>query len=189
MKALLVSRYHPLLVMLHWLIAVLIVALLSIGFLLAVAVPNTDPRKISILLIHMAAGMFVLALMAVRLIVRLATARPAGAEARHPALGRIASAVHFGFYLLVLGMAGSGLSTSVLAGLNRSVFQRSGEPLPPSFVVYPTFVAHFYLAWLLLGLLVLHVIGALYHQFFLKDRLFRRMWFGRGISRLSAPAE
>jgi len=189
MKALLVSRYHPLLVMLHWLIAVLIVALLSIGFLLAVAVPNTDPRKISILLIHMAAGMFVLALMAVRLIVRLATARPADAEARHPALGRIASAVHFGFYLLVLGMAGSGLSTSVLAGLNRSVFQRSGESLPPSFVVYPTFVAHFYLAWLLLGLLVLHVIGALYHQFFLKDRLFRRMWFGRGISRLSAPAE
>jgi cytochrome b561 len=104
-------------------------------------------------------------------------------------LGRIASAVHCGFYLLVLGMAGSGLSTSILAGLNRSVFQGSGEPLPPSFAVYPTFVVHAYLAWLLLGMLVLHVIGALYHQFFLKDGLFRRMWFGRRVSRLSVLAE
>jgi cytochrome b561 len=189
MNELLVSRYHPLLVMLHWLIAVLIVALLSIGFFLAVAVPNTDPHKISILLIHMSAGMLVFALMAVRLIVRLSTALPADAATRHPALGRIASAVHYGFYLLVLGMAVSGLSTSILAGLNRSVFQGSGEPLPPSFAIYPTFTAHSYLAWLLLGLLVLHVIGALYHQFFLKDGLFRRMWFGRRVSRLSADAE
>jgi cytochrome b561 len=189
MKALLVSRYHPLLVMLHWLIAVLIVALLSIGFFLAVAVPNTDPHKISILLIHMSAGMFVFALMAVRLIVRLSTALPADAATRHSAIGRIASAVHYGFYLLVLAMAGSGLSTAILAGLNRSVFQGSGDPLPPSFAIYPTFVAHCFLAWLLLGLLALHVIAALYHQFLLKDELFRRMWFGRRTSRLSAAAE
>jgi cytochrome b561 len=137
----------------------------------------------------MSAGMLVFALMAVRLIVRLSTALPADAATRHPALGRIALAVHYGFYLLVLGMAVSGLSTSILAGLNRSVFQGSGEPLPPSFAIYPTFAAHSYLAWLLLGLLVLHVIGALYHQFFLKDGLFRRMWFGRRVSRLSAAAE
>lgn len=189
MKAPLVSRNHPLLVLLHWLIAVLIVALLSIGFFLAVAMPNSDPQKISVLLIHMAGGMFVFALMVVRFIVRLSTAQPADAAARHRALGWIASAVHCGFYLLVFGMAGSGLSTSVLAGLNRSVFQGSGEPLPPSFAVYPTFVAHFYLAWLLLGLLVLHVIAALHHQFFLRDGLFRRMWFGRRASRLSTLAE
>jgi hypothetical protein len=99
MKALLVSRYHPLLVMLHWLIAVLIVALLSIGFFSAVAVPNTDPHKLSILLIHMSAGMLVFALMAVRLIVRLSTAQPAGAATRHSAVGRIAWAVHYGSYI------------------------------------------------------------------------------------------
>jgi cytochrome b561 len=38
-------------------------------------------------------------------------------------------------------------------------------------------------------MLVLHVIGALYHQFFLKDGLFRRMWFGRRVSPLSVLAE
>lgn len=188
MNAPLVSRYHPLLVMLHWLLAVLIVALLGVGFFMAVAMPNCDPRKIGILLIHMSAGMFVFALMAVRFIVRLSTARPADASTDHPALDRIAPAVHYGFYILVFSMAGTGLATAILAGLNRSVFQGSGEPLPPSFAVYPTFVAHFYLAWLLLGCLVLHVLAALYHQFFLKDGLFRRMWFGRRASRRSAPA-
>ncbi len=91
MKTLRVSRYHPLLVALHWLIAVMIIALLSVGFFLAVAVPNTDPRKLSILLVHMAAGMFVFALMTVRLIVRLSTARPADAATRRPALGWLAS--------------------------------------------------------------------------------------------------
>jgi cytochrome b561 len=189
MNALLVSRYHPLLVMLHWLIAVLIVAMLGVGFYLAVAMPNSDPQKIGVLLIHMSAGMFVFALMAVRFIVRLSTARPADAATGHPVLDRIAPAAHYGFYLLVLAMAGSGLSTAILSGLNRSVFQGSGEPLPPDFAIYPTFVAHFYFAWLLLGLLVLHVIAALYHQFFLRDGLFRRMWFGRRASRLSACAE
>jgi cytochrome b561 len=110
-------------------------------------------------------------------------------QAARPAQDRLAPAAHYGLYLLVFSMAGTGLATSILAGLNRSVFQGSGEPLPESFAIYPTFVAHAYLAWLLLGLLVVHVIGALYHQFFLTDGLFRRMWFGRRVSRLSVLAE
>jgi cytochrome b561 len=69
------------------------------------------------------------------------------------------------------------------------VFQGSGEPLPPSLAVYPTFVAHLFLAWLLVGFLALHALAALYHQFFLRDGLFRRMWFGRRASGLSAPTQ
>ena len=34
MKTILVSRYHPVLVALHWLLAVLIVGLLCVGFIL-----------------------------------------------------------------------------------------------------------------------------------------------------------
>ena len=75
-------------------------------------------------------------------------------------------------------MAGSGLATAILAGLNRSVFQNTGEALPASFAAYPTFTAHFYLALVLAGLIVLHVTAALYHQFARGDHLLRRMWFG-----------
>jgi len=63
MKTILVSRYPPLLVALHWLLAVLVVAMLCVGFFLAEATPNTDPRKIGILMVHMSVGMLVVALM------------------------------------------------------------------------------------------------------------------------------
>jgi cytochrome b561 len=179
MKTILVLRYHPLLVTLHWLLAGLIVAMLGVGAFVLAKMPNSAPQKISILLIHMSLGMFVLALMVLRFILRLWTRKPAAAATGYPVLDRAAPAAHYGFYVLVLLIAGSGLATAILAGLNRSVFQRTGEPLPPSFEVYPTFLAHRYLAWLLAGLLVLHVLAVLYHQVYLNDGLLRRMWFGR----------
>jgi cytochrome b561 len=42
---------------------VLIVAMLCVGFFDLAATPNTDPRKMSILMWHMSAGMFIVALM------------------------------------------------------------------------------------------------------------------------------
>jgi cytochrome b561 len=189
MKTIPVSRYHPLLVTLHWLLAALILAMLGAGFFLLAAMPNSDPQKIGILLIHMSAGMFILALMIIRFIVRMSTARPAQATTGHRLPDRIAPLTHYGFYLLVALMAGSGLATAILAGLNRSVFQGTGEPLPSSFAIYPTFVAHGYLALLLIGLIALHLLAALYHQFSRKDGLLRRMWFGRRSSGISAPTK
>jgi cytochrome b561 len=76
-------------------------------------------------------------------------------------------------------MVATDYTTAILAGLNRIVFQGSGEPLPPSFAAYPSFVARRYLAALPAGLITLHVLAALYHQPVRKDRLLRRMSFGR----------
>ena len=134
------SRYHPLLVTLHWLTAVLIVAALFVGFFVLATMPNADPRKINILLVHMAGGMLILALMVIRLIVRMLTSKPTAATTGSPLLDRIAPVVHYGFYLLVLLMVASGYATAILAGLSRSVFAHSGEPLPESFAIYPSFV-------------------------------------------------
>jgi len=176
-----VSRYHPLLVALHWLLALLIIAMLCAGFLLLAPMPNIDPQKISVLLVHMSLGMLILGLTVIRLIVRLATAKPADATTGYAALDRAARLAHYAFYLLVVLMAGTGLATAILAGLNRSVFQKTGEALPASFDAYPTFTAHAYLALLLAGLIAVHVMAALYHQFGRGDQLLRRMWFGRRV--------
>jgi len=178
-----VSRYHPLLVTLHWVLAVLIVAALALGFFVHVAMPNSDPAKIGILRVHMAGGMFILALMAIRFIVRMRTSRPAGATTGYPLLDRIAPITHYGFYVLVLLMAGTGYTTAIVAGLPEIVFGDSGAPLPPTFMIYPTFVAHGSIAALLAGFIILHVVAALYHQFVRKDGLFRRMFFGRPVSK------
>jgi cytochrome b561 len=171
-------RYHPLLVTLHWLLAVLIIAMLGMGFFTLAGMSNAAPEKNAILLVHMSIGMLIFALMFVRFLLRVWTASPPAATEGSARLNRIARLTHYGFYILVPAMAATGLATAISAGLNRSVFQGSGEPLPASFATYPTFTAHFYLACLLVGVFLLHAVGALYHQFFLKDGLFRRMWFG-----------
>jgi cytochrome b561 len=173
-----VSRYQPVLVTLHWLLALMIVGALTLGFFV-IAMPNSDPGKIALLRLHMAGGMTILLLMLIRLTVRWRTAKPPPAMIGNPALERLAPFVHYGFYLLVIGMVASGYTTGILAGLNRSVFQESGEALPADISVYPSFVAHGLLAAILAGFIALHVAAALYHQFVRRDGLLRRMWFGR----------
>ena len=100
----------------------------------------------------------------------------------YPLLDRFAPATHYSFYVLVFLMAVTGYTTALLAGLPDIVFARSGDPLPPIFMIYPTRVAHGLIAALLAGLIVLHVVAALYHQFIKKDGLFQRMFFGRRVS-------
>jgi cytochrome b561 len=177
-----VTRYHPLLVTLHWLLAVLIIAALAIGFFWLAAMPNSDPRKIDILLVHMAGGMLILALMVIRFIVRMLTARPPAATAGNPLLDWTTPVIHYGFYLLVVLMAGTGLATAILARLNEIVFAGSGETLPPTLMIYPTRVAHGYIALVLAGFIILHVAAPIYHQFVRKDGLLQRMSFGRRVS-------
>lgn len=173
------AHYHPLLMALHWLLAVLIIAALIIGFFWLAPQPNTDPGKIAILKLHMAGGMAILGLMAVRFVIRLVTAKPLPLTTGYRLLDRLAPVTHYGFYALVLLMAGSGFATALLARLPEIVFAGSGDPLPASFAVYPTWRVHFYGAAVLVALIVLHVVATLYHHFIRRDDVLRRMTFGR----------
>ncbi|HKF08760.1 MAG TPA: cytochrome b/b6 domain-containing protein, partial [Xanthobacteraceae bacterium] len=113
-----ISRYHPLLVALHWVLAVLIIAELTVGFF-GLAAPSSEPGKIGILRLHMMGGVLILALMVLRFIVRMRTSRPPAATTGYPLLDRIAPVSHYGFYVLVLMMVGSGFATAIIAGLGE----------------------------------------------------------------------
>jgi cytochrome b561 len=182
-----VPRYHPLLVMLHWVLACLIIAALIVGFFGLAATPNSDPQKVGILRVHMAVGMLILFLTGIRFVLRVRTPAPAEATTGYRLLDRIAPLSHYGFYVLVVLMVGSGYTTGILAGLPAIVFGGSGAPLPATFRIYPSWVAHGYFAALLVGFIILHVMAACYHQFVRKDGLFRRMTFGRRASNASTP--
>ena len=175
----LASRYQPALVVLHWRLALLIIALLCVGYFLLADMPNTDPKKLDILMWHMAGGMFVFALTILRLIIRRWSARPATATTGSRLLDRLAPIAHGSLYVIVVLVIASGYSTGIIAGLNRSVLQRNGEPLPDTFGVFPTFQAHAVLVTLLAIVIAAHIAAALYHQFVLKVDLIRRMWFGQ----------
>jgi cytochrome b561 len=178
----LASRYQPALVALHWLLALMIIGLLCLGFFVLAQMPNTDPRKLDILVWHMSGGMVVLVLMILRLIIRRWSVRPAAATTGSLQLDRLASIAHHSLYVIVFLMIASGWATGWLIS---GVFLPNGEALPDSFAVLPPFQAHAALAALLAVLIAAHVTAALYHQLVLKDGLFRRMWFGE---RSIAPA-
>ncbi len=184
-----VSRYHPLLVSLHWVLALLIVAALTVGFFWLGSIHNSDPQKITVLRVHMAGGMLILVLMGIRFFVRMRTSRPPAATTGFALLDRLAPIIHYGFYVLVLLMVATGYTTAILAGLPAIVFGGSGDPLPPTLMIYPSFAAHGFIANLLVGFIALHVLAAFYHQFVRKDGLFRRMLFGRRALNLSLRTE
>src|SRR6185312_9644788 len=182
-----VSRYHPLLVALHWVMTLLIIAALALGALVMVNIPNTDPMKIEALRSHMSGGILILILMLVRLFVRMRTLHPAPATAGNPLLDRIAWASHRMFYIAVIGMAGSGLFMAVQAGLFGIVFGGHGF-LPPDFWVFSVRTLHYAFSHLLIALIALHVGAALFHALVLRDGLLRRMFFGRRVLNTNATA-
>jgi cytochrome b561 len=182
-----ISRYHPLLVALHWVLALLIIAALALGALVMVKIPNTDPMKFEALRSHMSGGILILVLMLVRLFVRMQTKHPAAATAGNPLLDRIAWASHRMFYIAVVGMAGSGLFMAVQTGLFGIVFGGHGS-LPPDFWVFSIRTVHYAFSRLLMALIALHVAAALFHALVLRDGLLRRMFFGRRVVKTNNDA-
>ena len=173
------KRYHGVLVVLHWLLAIMIIMGLVMGGRVLSATPNSDPQKLFYLQMHMTMGILILALMIIRLLVRFFTEKPPHADIGNPLLNKLGVATHYVFYLLVFLVAGSGLATANMAGLPDIVFGQSGAPLPADFSDHPPRAAHGVLTKLLFVVILGHLAAFLYHQFVRKDRLFSRMWFGK----------
>jgi len=172
------KRYHPLLVSLHWLIALMIITSLIIGMFSLKWMPN-NPAKLLPLGFHMATGILILLLMLIRLAVRLLTKKPEPATAGNRFLDIIGQLTHYALYFFAILMALSGFTTALQADLFNIVFRASGAPLPEDFFVYPVRYVHGYVALILIALIILHFGAAMYHQFFRKDNLLSRMWFGQ----------
>ena len=171
------KRYHPALVTLHWLLALMLIVSLAMGTFALKTVPNSSPDKIGALQGHMIAGGLILLLTVIRLVTRLFTAHPPAASTGYALADRLAPLTHWALYLLVLLMAGSGVAMSVLGGLPAIVFQGVGS-LPADFNALPPRAVHGIVAKLLMLLIGLHIVAALYHQFVRRDGLLSRMGFG-----------
>jgi cytochrome b561 len=172
------KRYHPFLVALHWIIALLIIFMLAVGLLSLKWMPN-NPAKLMPLGFHMATGILILVLMLVRIVVRVVTKKPEDATVGNRFLDLVGKITHYALYVFAILMAVSGIGISAQAGLAPIVFGASGAPLPEDFFVYTARYGHGYIAIILLALIALHFAAAMYHQFFRKDRLLGRMWFGK----------
>lgn len=169
------DRYGSVAIGIHWISAILIVALIGSGFR---AAGTVDPAaKAAILRFHAPVAIVVLTLTVLRIVWWWKFD-----DKPHPVAGsprwqvRVASTVHVLFYVVTLGMIASGIGMMLLSGAGAVVF--GGEGVLPDFWRYPPRVPHGIGARLFLALLVLHVSAALYHHFVRRDRLLARMGLG-----------
>ena len=172
------SKYHPLLVAIHWFTAFALANLLLRGALIMRYIPNSDPAKLDGLRAHMLAGLLVFTVMAIRIVLRRRTQLPAPATARNPHLDRLARISHLSLYILVIAQASSGIFMAVQTDLPQILLLGQGG-LPADFWMFPIRSVHYAVSRLLIAVICLHLAGASYHALFLKDGLLRRMTFGR----------
>ncbi|MDJ0919208.1 MAG: cytochrome b/b6 domain-containing protein [Woeseiaceae bacterium] len=157
------TRYHPSLVALHWLMALLIAVLLSSGGL--------APTRM-----HVVGGAIAAGLLALRIVVRLAMTRHLPTSVDRKWRKRAAKCVHVGLYVLVGGAVVSGIGVAIEADLlaayidNRAVHGFSEGAL---------YALHVALTDLLLIAILGHLAAAFWHQFIRKDRILSKIWFGK----------
>lgn len=170
------KRYHPLLVTLHWLVAVLVVWNLFIG---KFVFPNPDyPERAAA--VHMLTGILVLLLVVIRFGVRQGAARPAEAASGSKLLDAGARHVHYGLYALLMVLTLAGVGLAGISGRMARTFLGAGPASgPPPDIVPILYTVHGLSANLLLLLILVHIAAAVYHQFIRKDNLIARMWYGQ----------
>ena len=106
--------------------------------------------------LHVAGGIAVFLLALLRVALRLGRGAPPPPETEHPALRFAARAVHIGFYAIILLMPLTG-ALAWFGGVEASAsVHRAG--------MLAIFV-----------LLLLHIVGAVYHHFVLRTDVMRRM--------------
>ncbi|MFM7333270.1 MAG: cytochrome b [Tabrizicola sp.] len=149
------TGYSGLQIGLHWLIAILIVAAWFTGEGAGEAMEVVEDGGTAGFVPHVAVGLAILALVVVRVLVRLGRGAPAAPGASGSLSALAADWGHRLIYLLMIAVPLGGIATFFL-GLDV------GE-------------VHGLAANVLMLVVLGHALMALYHQYLLKDGLLRRM--------------
>lgn len=172
------ARYGSVSKSLHWLMFVLISALLISGL---VAEDLGEVLEDKVIALHMAGGFTALALVIARILWRLTNTSPAPSAHATAREQKLAQITHLGLYVLMFVQPLTGLLMTQYEGGSINVF---GLFTVPPLVARDKAIGHWFgeiheLGWYVLAALVaLHAAAALYHHFVRKDDVLRRMTVG-----------
>jgi len=170
------SRYTLVAMCLHWLMALLVIALIGIGWCM-VDLPQ-GPDRSWYFALHKSIGLSVFALLVLRIAWRIRH-RPPALPASVPLWQRgLAALVHLGFYAVLVVQPLSGYLSSSFSGYKTRWF---GIPLPqwgwqdaPLNELFTEI--HVISSIALVVLMLVHVLGTVSHLVSGEGALFRRMW-------------
>jgi cytochrome b561/polyisoprenoid-binding protein YceI len=173
-------RYSTGAIILHWLIALTMAFQVALGF----AMPHAGPYSFAPMQLHKSVGFTILLLTLLRLAWRLFRRPPPAVE--HGLTALLAKIVHWAFYaVLILGPLTGWIIVSTaklqVPTMFWGVIHWPHLPVPQS-LGEPMEGVHEALAWIAIVLFLLHVAGALRHQFLLKDPVIGRMSPGGSIA-------
>lgn len=164
-------------IILHWLIALLIIATFTLGLVMT-DIPGLTPTKLRYFSWHKWAGVTVLALATLRLLWRLYRRPPAYPDTMPAWQSRAAHALHGLLYVLMFAVPLSGYFYSLAAGVPVVYFGLF--PLPVVIEADPVLkpvlgALHYWLNMALAGLVVVHVLAAFKHLLIDRDGMVQRM--------------
>ena len=170
-------RYGRPAIVLHWLLALLIVVMLALGwFMMTIERTPQGPWWFDL---HRSVGLVVAALVLLRLLWRLAH-RPAPLQEALPAWQvKLADATQWLLYgcMAVLPLTGFLGSSYSKAGVRFFGVPLPAWATPARATAHQLFNIHSALVWVLVALVVVHAAGGLKHLLVDRDSVFQRMWF------------
>ena len=152
----------------HWLMSVIIIALLCVGFYMADFLDPQSPIRGQIYHLHKSFGALIIFLITYRIFLRFTNDIPALPKTINPLQKKLAKGAQFLLYLLMICMPLSGYLMSNAAGYPVKLFVIELPALVGKDPVLGKFFhsAHHYLGYAFVIILSLHIAGALKHRFF-----------------------
>jgi len=168
------TQYSKRMVIIHWLTLVLLVAAWFLGSSLADA---TDESKATLAgyVAHMSAGGAILLLTIFRFYFRHQDGIPA--PIGDTPMDKLAKGVHYLLYALLFLLPVSGITIILTSKAGAALLAGDTNLLPKEHVYDHVFAhsVHGQLVTVLIVLVAVHLLGAIKHQFILKDGLLSRM--------------
>lgn len=169
-------RWSPWVRALHWLGVLLVFAVATIGLIMVDLERGTELRRIFYAL-HKSLGITALALVAIRVLVRLCVSSPQPLPVR-AGQARLARGSHVAMYVLLFAIPLSGWLLNSVAGQPLPWF--GWFELPALAQKNPDWrravdAVHLWSFWILIALVCLHVVAAMYHHWWLRDATLARM--------------
>jgi cytochrome b561 len=169
------QRFTPLQRLLHWVMAICILAMLFIGVGM---VSTIMPKYLTLVSIHKPLGIAILVLALIRLVVRLRFGTPPLPPDLPEPMKLAAHASHYALYILMIGLPliGWAMLSSATYPIVLWGGVRLPAILPPSDSLHALlWDAHYYLAFAFYALILMHLAAALFHALVRRDGVFQTM--------------
>lgn len=168
------THYSNRMVLVHWLTLALLVAAWFLGEELAEATDDSS-ATIAAYMVHGLTGAAVLLLTIARLFFRSKDGVPAAIG--DTTMDKVAKGVHHLLYTVLFALPVSGVITIATSDAGKALLSDDASLLPKDGGYHDVFAheVHEVLVTTLIVVVLVHVLGAIKHQFIMKDGLMERM--------------